>query len=941
MADSYYAGAGDAPSLADESTREEMDELLLLLEEKDADLRRAAELGKMLLDEKEADAEAHEGEKEALWRRIQDMARRVMELEQEAAAGRDEFSPQRDQAHTHSDHHEQLLAADGAGVSGFSRRVSAGGGGGGGDRAEERALRAKNEMLERQLAHMREAAEEAQLELAAARKAQFSRRSSHHRARSKRSNSILSSPAASSRLGRAERSLSGGGFSAALGPLSPAGSLSPGRFPTAASASASASAAAAAGAGGGSTCVTPTNGNQHHRRSSSRFSSGAIVSRWSVRSPRSAAGEGEGGVGGGGGDDGAESEASDDELRAADRAHGSCWRGKIEAGEDEGSDCGGDEDGGADEHDAAWLLEQNAWLMEELESKDELIEALREQLEELKQEQQWGRQGHHPSSSVQSLGNREQPADSDDDSDDDSESGQRSFLDHLLHASGGGGGGGGKPSNELAAGDSYSSTGVKEAPPRGTAVGADAFPGGAGGGLEPTAAATAGEGAPARLRRATLGVAREKRRSFGGILTENARHDDAAAEKPGAETTAGNRVQSKSPTRAGGEHRACRDGENSPVRATGDGKHQRRAFSPTRRGATSSAEQEVADSSALSPAPSGRGLPAGVVTGVVGQAGDAAAAAGAGVVPSVSSVSSSSSSGGIGGGSIKGAKSGGGHVSGQATPLGLVMAVSGKATGAAETNQTAAETQQQPQQQQQQAVSSGSPASSCAPVSLGTNPSAPAAATPRVAERETTVSGRKRAAAAAKAKAKQEAAAVAAAAEAKNQQQREASSSLAPMSRAEKKSRQAVEKLGLRAVKGVFRMTMRTTNGVVFVVKTPDVFKHPQQDTYVVFGAADTGCSGGEASARSHRVQTPATTTSTSLDPGNTASMRAAAASSSSLSSSPRPDPSAVESEAVSAGLDPADVLTIVSHAGCSPRAAIAALRDAGGDVVNAVMNLA
>lgn len=48
MADccSYYAGAGDAPSLADESTRGEMDELLILLEEKDADLRRAAELGK-------------------------------------------------------------------------------------------------------------------------------------------------------------------------------------------------------------------------------------------------------------------------------------------------------------------------------------------------------------------------------------------------------------------------------------------------------------------------------------------------------------------------------------------------------------------------------------------------------------------------------------------------------------------------------------------------------------------------------------------------------------------------------------------------------------------------------------------------------------------------------------------------------------------------------
>lgn len=38
------------------------------------------------------------------------------------------------------------------------------------DRAEERVLRAKNEMLERQLEHMKEEAEETELELAAARK---------------------------------------------------------------------------------------------------------------------------------------------------------------------------------------------------------------------------------------------------------------------------------------------------------------------------------------------------------------------------------------------------------------------------------------------------------------------------------------------------------------------------------------------------------------------------------------------------------------------------------------------------------------------------------------------------------------------------------------------------------------------------------------------------
>jgi len=100
----------------------------------------------------------------------QDMARRVMELEQEAAESREEFSRHQDQIQ------RQALAAAGGGSGvgvgvvggGVNRRVSVGG-----DRSEERALRAKNEMLERQLAHMREVAEEAQLELAAVKKVHF------------------------------------------------------------------------------------------------------------------------------------------------------------------------------------------------------------------------------------------------------------------------------------------------------------------------------------------------------------------------------------------------------------------------------------------------------------------------------------------------------------------------------------------------------------------------------------------------------------------------------------------------------------------------------------------------------------------------------------------------------------------------------------------------
>ncbi|CAM9425734.1 unnamed protein product, partial [Pylaiella littoralis] len=226
------------------STGGEMDELLILLEQKDSDLRRAAELGKMLLDEKEADAEAHEGEKEALWRRIQDMARRVMELEQEAAESRDELSLYLDRSGRQA---LPAVASTAATEGRMNRRMSIGGGGGsGGDRAEERALRAKNELLERQLVHMKEEAEERQLELAAAQKARFSRRSSLQHSHGGRSY-VLNSPAPSSRLGGGERGLSGA-FSVVLGPLSPTGSCSPGPVPSA--------TVAAAADGGGGGCST-------------------------------------------------------------------------------------------------------------------------------------------------------------------------------------------------------------------------------------------------------------------------------------------------------------------------------------------------------------------------------------------------------------------------------------------------------------------------------------------------------------------------------------------------------------------------------------------------------------------------------------------------------------------------------------------------------------
>ncbi len=239
-------------------------------------------------------------------------------------------------------------------------------------------------------------------------------------------------------------------------------------------------------------------------------------------------------------------------------------------------------------------------------------------------------------------------------------------------------------------------------------------------------------------------------------------------------------LQSKSPTRRGGEW----DGENSPFCDTGNSNTRRRPVSPHRRGlAEQQQQQQQQPKAGLSPTRSGEygreTAGGGAVTGIVGPT-DAAVAA-SGIAPS----SGSSSVGGF-------------PATAEAAPA------SGMTADAVGTTK------------EQVAAPSSSVVSSAAP----------AAAEPTAvgAGKEKTVSGRKKAAARAKAK-QREAAAVAAAAAATPLP----SSSSTHMSRAERKSRQAMEKLGLRTVKGVFRMTMKTSNGVVFVVKSPDVFKHPQQ----------------------------------------------------------------------------------------------------------------
>merc|ERR1712157_451990 len=79
--------------------------------------------------------------------------------------------------------------------------------------------------------------------------------------------------------------------------------------------------------------------------------------------------------------------------------------------------------------------------------------------------------------------------------------------------------------------------------------------------------------------------------------------------------------------------------------------------------------------------------------------------------------------------------------------------------------------------------------------------------------------------------------------------------------RSEKKSRKAMQKLGMRPVPGVLRVTVKKSKNVLFVISKPDVFKSPNSDTYVVFGEAkseDLNASNQAAAAKQFRQQAAA-----------------------------------------------------------------------------------
>lgn len=154
----------------------------------------------------------------------------------------------------------------------------------------------------------------------------------------------------------------------------------------------------------------------------------------------------------------------------------------------------------------------------------------------------------------------------------------------------------------------------------------------------------------------------------------------------------------------------------------------------------------------------------------------------------------------------------------------------------------------------------------------------------------------------------------------------EAAPAEAKQNRNEKKSRKAMQKLGMRPVPGILRVTIKKSKSVLFVISKPDVFKSPTADTYVVFGEAkseDLSSASQAAAAKQFRQpqQEMHSITPESLAADKLAAEKAAA-------------------NVDETGLEDKDIALVMSQAGCSRAKAVQALRENDGDLVNSIMSL-
>jgi len=140
--------------------------------------------------------------------------------------------------------------------------------------------------------------------------------------------------------------------------------------------------------------------------------------------------------------------------------------------------------------------------------------------------------------------------------------------------------------------------------------------------------------------------------------------------------------------------------------------------------------------------------------------------------------------------------------------------------------------------------------------------------------------------------------------------------------RSEKKSRKAVQKLGMKPVPGITRVTIKKSKNILFAIASPDVHKSPNSDTYIVFGEAKVEDLSAQAQASAAQQMT------TGAGKEEIAAAKAPVVE--------EVDEGEVDEE----GVEAKDIDLVMSQVSCTRSKAVAALKANNNDIVEAIMHL-
>lgn len=155
-------------------------------------------------------------------------------------------------------------------------------------------------------------------------------------------------------------------------------------------------------------------------------------------------------------------------------------------------------------------------------------------------------------------------------------------------------------------------------------------------------------------------------------------------------------------------------------------------------------------------------------------------------------------------------------------------------------------------------------------------------------------------------------------------------------SRGEKKARRVMQKLGLKQITDVGRVTIRKSKNILFVINKPDVYKNPATDTYIVFGEAkieDLSQKAQMAAAEKFTKPQESSLAAAGLSEAALGASLAGAAKSTIQEESD-------DEEADANDLEDKDIELVMTQANVSRNRAIKALKNSGNDIVNAIMEL-